>query len=135
MALPEERTEMSPPFTYCGLDCFGPFIVKEGRNELKRYGLLFTCLCSRAIHIETLDDLTTDAFMNALPTFVAIRGPVRQLRCDQGTNFMGARKVFSELLKGIDQECQRAFGCEFVMNVPSASHMGGVWETMAKQWL
>ncbi|KAL6481772.1 hypothetical protein MHYP_G00098520 [Metynnis hypsauchen] len=126
--LPEERTETSPPFTYCGLDCFGPFMVKEGRKELKRYGLLFTCLCSRAVHIETIDDLTTDAFMNALRTFVAIRGPVRQLRCDQGTNFMGARREFSELLKGMDQERQRAIGCEFVMNVPSASHMGGVWE-------
>ncbi|XP_034052757.1 uncharacterized protein LOC117533237 [Gymnodraco acuticeps] len=126
--LPEDRTETSPPFTYCGIDCFGPFIVKEGRKEVKRYGLLFTCLCSRAVHIETLDDLTTDAFMNALRTMVAIRGPVRQLRCDQGTNFIGARREFSELLKGMDQERQRAIGCEFVMNVPSASHMGGVWE-------
>ncbi|XP_062248605.1 uncharacterized protein LOC133957162 [Platichthys flesus] len=126
--LPQERAEESPPFTYCGLDCFGPFIVKEGRKELKRYGLLFTCLCSRAVHIETLDDLTTDAFMNALRTVMAIRGPVRQIRCDQGTNFMGARRVLSELLKGIDPERQRAFGCEFVLNVPSASHMGGVWE-------
>lgn len=126
--LPGERTETSPPFTYCGLDCFGPFIVKEGRKELKRYGLLFTCLCSRAVHIETLDDLTTDAFINALRMFVAIRGPVRQLRCDRGTNFMGAKRVFFESLKGMDQERQRAIGCEFVMNVPSASHMGGVWE-------
>ncbi|KAK0139213.1 hypothetical protein N1851_024140 [Merluccius polli] len=72
--------------------------------------------------------MTTDAFMNALRTFIAIRGPVRQLRCDQGTNFMGARRVFSDLIKGMDQERQRAIGCEFVMNVPSASHMGGVWE-------
>ncbi|XP_067314466.1 uncharacterized protein [Pseudorasbora parva] len=126
--LPEERTETSPPFTFCGIDCFGPFIVKEGRKELKRYGLLFTCLCSRAVHIETLDDLTTDAFMNALRVFIAIRGPVRQLRCDQGTNFMGARREFSELLKGMDQERLRAISCEFVVNVPSASHMGGVWE-------
>ncbi len=126
--LPKERTEASPPFTYCGIDCFGPFIVKEGRKELKRYGLLFTCLCSRAVHIETLDDLTADAFMNALRVFIAIRGPVRQLRCDQGTNFMGARREFSELLKGMDQERLRAISCEFVVNVPSASHMGGVWE-------
>ncbi|KAM7380993.1 hypothetical protein PAMP_004254 [Pampus punctatissimus] len=126
--LPEERTESSPPFTYCGLDCFGPFIVKEGRKELKRYGLLFTCLCCRAVHIELLDDLTTDSFMNALRTFISIRGPVRQLRCDQGTNFVGAKRVFSELLKGLDQEQQRKIGCEFVMNVPSASHMGGIWE-------
>ena len=126
--LPEERTETSPPFTYCGIDCFGPFSVKEGRKEMKRYGLLFTCLCSRAVHIETLNDLTTDAFLNALRTFIAIRGPVRQLRCDQGTNFVGARRTFCELLKGMDQEQQQTFGCEFVMNVPSASHMGGVWE-------
>lgn len=126
--LPEERTEASPPFTYCELDCFGPFIVKEGRREIKRYGLLFTCLCSRAVHIETLDDLTTDAFMNALRTFIAIRGPVRQLRCDQGTNFMGPKRMLSELLKGMDQERQRAFVCELAVNIPSASHMGGVWE-------
>ena len=126
--LPEERTLTSPPFTYCGLDCFGPFLVKEGRKELKRYGLIFTCLCSRAVHIETLDDMTTDAFINALRTLIAIRGPVRQLRCDQGTNFMGARREFAELLKGMDQERQREIGCEFIVNIPSASHMGGVWE-------
>lgn len=100
----EERTEMSRPFTYCGVDCFGPFIVKEGRKELKRYGLLFTCLCSRAVHTEILDDMTTDAFINGLWMLVAIRGQVRQLRCDQGTNFKGAKRVFSDLLKGIDQE-------------------------------
>ena len=48
--LPEERVEPSSPFTYCGFDCFGPFIVKEGRKELKRFGLLFTCMSSRAVH-------------------------------------------------------------------------------------
>ncbi|XP_023188127.1 uncharacterized protein LOC111608396 [Xiphophorus maculatus] len=126
--LPEVRTKTAPPFTYCGVDCFGPFIVKEGRKEVKRYGLLFTCLCSRAVHIETLDDLSTDAFMSALRVLIAIRGPVRQLRCDQGTNFVGARREFLELMKDMDQEPQRAIGCEFVMNVPSASHMGGIWE-------
>ncbi len=90
--LPEERMEPTPPFTYCGIDCFGPFYVKEARKELKKYGLIFTCMCSRAIHIEMLDDLTTDAFINALRGFIAIRGHVRQLRCDQGTNFVGAEE-------------------------------------------
>ena len=47
--LPEERVEPSPQFTYCGFDCFGPFIVKEGLKELKRLGLLFTCMSSRAV--------------------------------------------------------------------------------------
>ncbi len=35
---PPERMETTPPFTYSGMDCFGPFYVKEGRRELKRYG-------------------------------------------------------------------------------------------------
>ncbi|XP_022523726.2 uncharacterized protein LOC111191896 [Astyanax mexicanus] len=126
--LPEERMEMTPPFTYCGIDCFGPFYVKEARKELKKYGLLFTCMCSRAIHIEMLDDLTTDAFINALRTFIAIRGHVRQLRCDQGTNFVGAKREFLNAMKDLNHEQLKTHGCEFIMNVPSSSHMGGVWE-------
>ena len=64
--LPEDRLEASLPFSYSGMDVFGPFIVKQGRKQYKRYGLLFTCICSRAVHIEMLDDLTTDAFINGL---------------------------------------------------------------------
>lgn len=126
--LPQDRTETTPPFTYVGMDCFGPIYVKEGRKTLKRYGLLFTCLCSRAIHIEVVDDMTTDAFLNALRAFIAIRGNVRQLRSDQGTNFVGARREFMELMKGMDQEKAKILGCEFLMNPPTASHRGGVWE-------
>ncbi len=91
--LPSERMETTPHFTYCGMDCFGPFYIKEGRKELKRYGLLFTCLCSRAVHIELLDDLSTDAFLNSLRAFIALCGNVCQLQSDQGTNFVGARPV------------------------------------------
>lgn len=126
--LPSERLEATPPFAYCGIDCFGPFYIKEGRKDIKRYGLLLTCLCSRAVHIEVLDDLSTDAFINSLRAFIAIRGPVRQLRSDQGTNFVGARREFMEALRHMDQECLKQLGCEFVMNIPGASHMGGAWE-------
>jgi len=73
--LPEDRVESSLPFTYCGMDCFGPFTIKEGR-ELKRYAVIFTCMSSRAVHIEQLD-MTTDAFINALRYFTAIRGPIQ----------------------------------------------------------
>ena len=37
--LPEDRMESTPPFTYCQMDCFGPFIVKERIKELKRYAI------------------------------------------------------------------------------------------------
>ena len=126
--LPVDRTEATPPFTFCGMDCFGPFYIKEERKELKRYGLLLTCMCSRAIHIEMLDDMTSDAFINALRSFIAIRGAVRQIRCDQGTNFVGARREFAEAFREMDQEELKERGCEFIFNTPSSSHMGGVWE-------
>ncbi|XP_077977489.1 uncharacterized protein LOC144433051 [Glandiceps talaboti] len=134
--LPEDRVEPSPPFTFCGMDCFGPFMIKDGRRECKRYGLLFTCMCSRAIHIEVLDDMSTDSFINGLRCFIAIRGRVQRLRSDQGTNFVGAKNEFEDSLKELDTERIKVFltenQCEFVMNPPHASHVGGVWERQIK---
>ena len=133
--LPKDRLEPAPPFTYCAVDYFGPWYVKEGRSLLKRYGVIFTCMASRAIHLETANAMTTDSFINALRRFLAIRGPIRQLRSDCGTNFVGARKELKEALNQMDQTQVRDFllkeKCdffEFKMNPPSASHMGGVWE-------
>ena len=52
--LPHDRLKKEPKFTHCGVDIFGPFLIKERRNTLNRYGALFTCLASRAIHIEMI---------------------------------------------------------------------------------
>ena len=49
--LPDDRLEPAPPFSYSAVDYFGTFIIREGRKSLKSYGVLFTCLVSRAIHI------------------------------------------------------------------------------------
>lgn len=134
--LPVERLEPSSPFTYCGMDCFGPFVTTEGRKEHKRYGLLFTCFCSRAIHIELLEDLSTDTFINALRCFIAIRGNVRQIQCDQGTNFVGAQNEFKAALNELDTQRLSIYlsqkQCDFVMNAPHSSHTGGVWERQIK---
>ncbi len=100
--LPSERIDPSPPFTYSGMDVFGPFITRQGRKSYKRYGLLFTCFCCRAIHIEMLDDMSTDAFINGLRCFIALRGAVHQIRCDQGSNFIGAKNELVKAMKEID---------------------------------
>ena len=126
--LPNDRVEASPPFLYCGMDCFGPFFAKRGRSEVKRYGLIITCMCSRAIHIEMLDDMTSDCLINALRCFIAIRGTVRQLRWDNGSNFIGAK---NELQPQFVEDTTKQLAerqCEFVFNAPDASHSGGVWE-------
>ena len=130
--LPKERVNPAPPFTYVGVDYFGPFHIKERRSVLKRYGALFTCLVSRAIHIEVSNTLNTDSFLQALRRFVARRGPVRQIRCDNGTNFIGAKseldKAFSEMDQSVIQQKMCTMGIEWFFNPPASSHMGGVWE-------
>ena len=60
--LPNDRT-LDRPFTNCRVDMFGPFWIKEGRKELKRYGALSTCLASRVVHIECTCSMDTDSFI------------------------------------------------------------------------
>jgi len=133
--LPEDRLDPAPPFMFCAVDYFGPFSIKEDRKEMKRYGVLFTCLASRAIHLETSTSLETDAFINALRRFICRRGPIRQLPSDQGTNFIGAKHELKAALAELNHERIKADllqeNCDwftFAMNVPTSSLMGGVWE-------
>ena len=134
--LPPDRAECMPPFTYCGMDLFGPFLVKERRTKIKRYGVIFTCLATRAVHIEMAYALTTDSFIQSLRKFLAIRGPVRILRCDNGTNFVGANKELARAAESIQSPQLKEFALknncdlEFKMNPPGASHMGGAWERL-----
>ena len=73
--LPNDRISGFSVFTHTGVDVFGPWLVREGRKELKRYGILLTCMSCRAVHLETLNSMNTDSFINALRRFIAIRGP------------------------------------------------------------
>ena len=137
--LPVDRVEPSAPFSYCAVDFFGPFPIKEKRSEVKRYGVIFTCMASRGVHLETANSLSTSSFINALSRFLNRRGPVRQLRCDQGTNFVGARNELKAALEELDQNRVQEYlvenGCDWIpfqMNVPHASHMGGTWERLIR---
>ena len=140
--LPADRLEQVPPFTCCGVNFFGLWYTKEGRKGLKRYGCLFTCMSSRAVHIETANPLETDSSINALRRFLSIRGPMRQLICDQGTNFIGASRELQTEMKQMKHTKVKEFllkeQCdyfEFKMNPPSARHMGGVWENSIRKVL
>ena len=133
--LPDDRTLDGPPFTNCGVDVFGPFLIKEGRKELKRYGALFTCLASRAVHIECTCSIGTDSFIQALRWFIAKRGNIRVLRSDNGSNFVGAQKELGNALKEMNHQKIQYFlqniGADYIIwnrNPPAFSHMGGVWE-------
>ena len=69
--LPAEGSLQEPPFTYCGVDMFGQFLVKDGRKIQKRYGAMCSFLSSRAVHIERTSNLTTDSFIHALKQLIS----------------------------------------------------------------
>ena len=135
--LPHERVaSQEPPFTYVGVDCFGPFHVKRGRCLEKRYGMLFTCLTIRAVHVEIAHSLDTSSFINALRRFIARRGIPQEIRSDNGTNFTSADKELRQAIGKWNQEMIKEFLQQkeilWVFNPPTASHMGGVWERMIR---
>ena len=126
----------SPPFAHVGIDDFGPFLVKQGRSETKRYGYIFSCLTVRAVHIEVARDLSTDAFINAMRRFIARRGNPLCIYSDNGTNFIGAERLSKRFLEAWNQNQIHDYllqkGIEWHFNPPSASHMGGSWERLIR---
>lgn len=137
--LPPDRLSTEPPFTYVGLDVFGPWVIttrrtRGGQANSKRWAVLFTCMSTRAVHIELIEAMDTSSFINALRRFFALRGPARQIRSDCGTNFKGACKELHILLTDPEEPNVRKYlgeeGCTWVFNPPHSSHMGGVWERM-----
>lgn len=135
--LPKERIAcFEPPFTYCGADMLGPFLVKKGRKELKRYGLIFTWRYScRKVHIETTTSLDTDSFILALRRFLSRRGPIRSIRSDNDGNFASVEQDMKRAVEKMDHDRIRTFllehSCDWIeweKNPPESSHMGGVWK-------
>lgn len=127
--LPPARLRLyRPPFYSTGMDCFGPLEVKVGRRTEKRWGILYKCLTTRAVYIDLLSSLDSDAFLMSLRRLIARRGKPYS---DQGTNFKGgnteleqAFSVLAPLLKTQLASQQT----DFHFNPPKAPHFGGVWE-------
>lgn len=108
-------------FAYTGVDCFGPMEVLKFRRKEKRWGILFTCLTTRAVYIELLTSMNTESCCGALESFIARRTMPLEFRSDNGTNFVGASKTF----RGPRGEQLR-----WRFNPPGAPHFGGAWERL-----
>ena len=137
--LPNVRLKMSlRPFTNAAVDYAGPFITIQGRSirRAKRYLCLFTCLNTRAIHLEMSFNMDTDSFLNAFSRMASRRGLPEKMFSDNGGNFVKADKELKDLMGQLDQEKIKQTtsnkGVQWSFNPPAAPHFGGVHEIMVK---
>ncbi|XP_058811014.1 uncharacterized protein LOC131675898 [Topomyia yanbarensis] len=124
------------PFTHTGVDYFGPITVSIGRRTEKRWGVLATCLTTRAIHLQVAYSLSTDSCIMALRNIFSRRGTPSVIYSDRGTNFQGAEKVLEDAIRNIDQDrLMTEFTSrhtEWRFNPPATPHMGGAWERLIR---
>ncbi|XP_072398120.1 uncharacterized protein [Diabrotica undecimpunctata] len=140
--LPQSRVTPSFPFAITGVDYAGPFALRtsrhRGASSYKGYISLFVCLSTKAIHLEVVTDLSTEAFMAAIKRFIARRGKPCQMMSDNGTTFVGANNSLLELGKFLktngnkfpDMCAKSDINWKFI---PAHSpHFGGLWEAGVK---
>ena len=113
-ALPQHRlAPYTPPFFHSSRDYFGPNNVRIGRNKTdKYYGVIFTCLNTRAVHLEMAVDLSTMDFLQVLRRFFSIRGYPATVLSDNGSQMVGAERELRRLIEGLDNDQLRQFNAE-----------------------
>ncbi|XP_073718037.1 uncharacterized protein [Misgurnus anguillicaudatus] len=130
--LPPARLRIHQPVFYStGIDCFGPYLIKIGRRNEKRWGIIFKCMTTRAVHIDLLTSIDSDSFLMALRRFIARRGKPFEILSDQGTNFKGGERELRETFAALQPDLQVQLASQqikFTFNPPHAPHFGGCWE-------
>jgi len=141
--LPQDRVNISRPFLKTGVDYCGPIWVHykvRGKKPTKAYIAIFCCFSTKAVHLELVTELTTNAFLGALHRFIGRRGRCQVIYCDNATNFVGAKNQLEELQSSIYskdaqedimRECSNK-GIAFKFIPPRAPHFGGLWEAAVK---
>ena len=136
--LPQVRlAPHTPPFHFTSCDYFGPYNVKIGRNKTKKHnGVIFTCLNTRAVHLELAVDCSTMDFLQVLRRFFAIRGYPKSMTSDNGTQLVGAVAELRNMVRGLDAKKLREFsterGMEWRFITPGAPHQNGCAEALVK---
>ena len=125
----------SPPFSAVGVDFFGPILVRQNGTH-KRYGCIFTCLSTRAIHLEVSHSLDTDSLIMCLRRMIARRGHPRVIYSDNGTSMRGAERELKRCLQSWNNakitDTMSQQNIEWRFSPPASPHFGGAWERLIR---
>ena len=131
--LPRSRVSQSVPFSRTGLDYLGPLYIKTEQDAKKVWVCLFTCMSTRAVHLELVNDMSTSEFLMALCRFIAHRGKPDSILSDNAAHFKAASKLIDVVWTGIlkSEEVQSYVANERIkwsFIVELAPWMGGFYE-------
>jgi hypothetical protein len=116
--LPSTRIQPARPFLTPGVDYAGPISLRLGSTRskviTKGYIAIFVCFTTKAIHLEVVTSLTTEAFLAALRRFIARRGCPRTIHSDNGTNFRGASNQTQHIYTMLQSSSQMAMIQDFL---------------------
>jgi len=132
--LPKERVWNMEPFTGTGVDLTGALTVKSEADHsinIKVYIALFTCTSSRAVHLEVVEDLSADKFLDALRRFSNRKSTPRIIFSDNATNFQSSAAIIRKLMESqsVSDFCSGR-GIEWRFIVKRAPWHGGFWERL-----
>lgn len=137
--LPSARVTPHRPFLHTGCDLAGPIQIKStkgrGIRTTKGYIVIFVCMSTKAMHIELVSDMSTNAFLAALRRLMARRGIVSEMYSDNGKNFVGANNVLIRENMKVDEDVKKFAKTENIkwhFLPPYSPHMGGLWEAGVK---
>ena len=142
--LPIERVTPGSIFDKVGVDYAGPVLIKYGYMRkptiVKAYICVFVSLSVKAVHLELVTDLTSEAFIACLKRFISRRGLPSLIWSDNGTNFTGAARDLKELYHFLKQSSTQDDISHYLSDnhitwrfIPQhAPHFGGIWEAAIK---
>ena len=129
--LPPERIgQRLAPFQDVCIDFTGHFDCVQGRGTVKKYAMLIACMATRGIHLEAVDDMTTDKLALAFEAFLARKPRPTSIYCDNGTNFSKCSKELRQFWELMRDVSKRYKAIKWTFMAPHSPHQGGVHERL-----
>lgn len=151
--LPAVRVNMAEPFSRVGVDFAGPFKLRKTTGKLlpirqaalvpyrepptvKGWIVVYVCLVTRAVHLDVVQGLTVEDFLETFAKMTSRRGMCKEIWSDNGTTFVGAnnemKRVLEEWHNEIPAERLASYGTTWHFITPAAPFQGGIWEAGVK---
>lgn len=123
------------PHSHVGLDYMGPLYVKTNESRKKVWICLFTCIVTRAIHLEVVYDMSSEEFLLCFRRFVAQRGTPCEIISDNAMQFRASSTVLDCIWKKLQKNDEimsyvSNAGIKWRFNVELAPWMGGFYERL-----